>query len=91
MRYLAANDILHIWEIGQNQHPLDRALTMLAVAMPDRTTDELARLSIGRRDSLLLRLREITLGQHLVSVAQCPQCGEQLELEMNVRDFQIVD
>jgi hypothetical protein len=61
MRSLTANDILYIWEIGQNQHSIDRALTMLAVAMPDCTTDELARLSIGRRDGWLLMLRELEL------------------------------
>jgi hypothetical protein len=91
MHSLTANDILHIWEIGQNQHPLDRALTMLAVAMPDQATDELAQMTIGQRDRWLLRLRQITLGEQLVSVVQCPKCGEQLELAMDVRDFQATD
>jgi hypothetical protein len=91
MRSLTANDILYIWEIGQNQHSIDRALTMLAVAMPDRTTDELARLSIGRRDSWLLMLRELTVGAQLASVVPCPQCGEQLELDLNVRDLRFTD
>lgn len=91
MRSLTANDILHVWEIGQRQHPLDRALTMLTIAMPDLTTDELAQMSIGKRDSLLLKLRELTLGEQLMSVVPCPQCGEQLALAMNVRDFQFTD
>jgi hypothetical protein len=91
MRSLTANDILYIWEIGQNQHSIDRALTMLAVAMPDCTTDELARLSIGRRDSWLLMLRELTVGAQLASVVPCPRCGEQLELELNIRDLRLTD
>jgi hypothetical protein len=91
MRSLTANDILYIWEMGQHQHPIDRALTMLAAAMPDRTPAELAQLSIGRRDRLLLMLRELVVGQEIVSIAQCPQCGEQLELAMNVQDVQCTE
>lgn len=91
MRSLTANDILYIWEIGQNQHSIDRALTMLAVAMPDLTPDALARLSIGQRDSWLLMLRELTVGAQLASVVSCPRCGEQLELELNVRDLRFTD
>jgi hypothetical protein len=87
MRALTASDMLQIWELGQNRHPIDRALTILAVAMPDRNMDELARLCIGDRDGWLLRLREMTLGAQFVGMAQCPQCGEELELAMNIRDF----
>ncbi|WP_413167483.1 hypothetical protein ACL6C3_12480 [Capilliphycus salinus ALCB114379] len=91
MRPLSADRILQIWEIGQSQHPVHRALTLLAFACPDRTAKELASLSIGQRDAYLLTLREMTFGSKLNAFAECPQCGEQLEFTMNVADIRIVE
>ncbi len=91
MRPLSAYHILQIWEIGQSQHPLDRALTLLTFACPDRTAKELASLSIGQRDAYLLTLREMTFGSKLNAFAECPQCREQLEFAMNVGDIRVVE
>ncbi len=52
MRALTGQEILYIWDSGQGQHSLDRALTMLLVAFPETTRDTLALLSIGQRDTL---------------------------------------
>lgn len=90
MRPLSAHQILQIWEIGQPQHPLDRAITLLSFGLPDKTGDELTRLSIGQRDAYLLTLRELTLGPTLESFAQCPQCGESLEFTLNAADLRVV-
>jgi predicted RNA-binding Zn-ribbon protein involved in translation (DUF1610 family) len=91
MRSLSADDILSIWEIGQGQHPLDRALTLLSFALPERSGTELINLSIGQRDAYLLTLREITLGSQLDSFATCPQCGESLEFSLQVSDLRVID
>ncbi len=91
MRPLSADRILQIWEIGQSQHPIDRALTLLTFACPDRTAQELASLSIGQRDAYLLTLREMTFGSKFDAFAECPQCGEQLEFAMNIGDIRIVE
>lgn len=91
MRSLSAQDILQIWELGQSRHPIDRALLFLAAALPDKTLDELASLTIGQRDALLLTLREITIGSQLDSVAQCPQCSEALEFAVQVSDLRVVN
>ncbi|AFZ12025.1 hypothetical protein Cri9333_1116 [Crinalium epipsammum PCC 9333] len=91
MRPLSADRILQIWEIGQSQHPIDRALTLLTFACPDRTAQELASLSIGQRDAYLLTLREMTFGSKINGFAECPQCSEQLEFAMNVGDIRIVE
>ncbi|BAY09381.1 T4 family baseplate hub assembly chaperone [Calothrix sp. NIES-2098] len=89
MRPLSADYILRIWEIGQSQHPIDRALTLLAFACPEKTTDELASLTIGQRDAYLLTLREISLGPRLNGFTECPKCGERLEFDLNVSDIRI--
>ncbi|MBD6618235.1 phage baseplate protein [Komarekiella sp. 'clone 1'] len=91
MRLLSADQILQIWEIGQAQHPLDRALTLLSFALPERSLDDLAQFSIGQRDALLLTLREMTFGSVMDGFAVCPQCGEQLEFTLKVKDLRIVE
>ncbi len=87
MRRLSAPDILKVWEEGQGEHHLDRALTFLLAAFPDTTRDKLAELSIGQRDAYLLRLREMTFGNKLRCFAQCPGCKERLEFEMKTTDI----
>jgi hypothetical protein len=91
MRPLSAQQIVRIWEIGQSQHPLDRALTLLTFACPDQSPRHLASLSIGQRDGYLLRLRELTFGNKFSSLVICPHCGEKLESTMQVSDFRLVE
>jgi hypothetical protein len=87
MRSLSALDLVTVWEAGQGQHPLDRALTILAAAYPNATRDALAALPIGERDSRLLRLRGALFGAALNGFAECPHCGERLEFALDVNDL----
>lgn len=91
MRSLSDPDIVRIWDIGQHQHPLDRALTCLAFAFPERSLSTLAQLTLGQRDALLLMLRERTFGPTMESVATCPHCHEQLEFALQARDICVMD
>lgn len=90
MRPLFAPDILKVWEQGQAQHHLDKALTLLLAAFPDTTRDKLAALSIGQRDAYLLTLRELTLGTKLNGFAECPGCKERLEFTINTADIRLL-
>ncbi|MFO7539814.1 MAG: phage baseplate protein [Chloroflexota bacterium] len=83
--------LLTIWEQGWSQPPVWRALLLLAGALPDASTDELAALPIGRRDRHLLALRERLFGPNLPGVAACPACTEQLEFSFSVADVMVVD
>ncbi|HJW38670.1 MAG TPA: hypothetical protein VJ420_08645 [Candidatus Udaeobacter sp.] len=83
MRALSAKDLLSVWESGASQVPLQRALTMLAFACPEASSDSLARLTIGQRDARLLALREMTFGFEVTGVTDCPECGEKIELSLN--------
>ena len=87
MRPLSANDLLEVWELGQDQHPLDRALILLGAACPELDADELAGLSVGARDARLLTLRERTFGPRLAGFVECPRCSEALEFEAAVADL----
>lgn len=87
MRALSANDIVRVWEWGQDKHPVDRALVVLSLAQPELTPPELAGLSVGQRNARLLTVREQTLGSRLDGFAQCPGCGESLEFAVEVGDI----
>ena len=62
---------------------------LLAAACPESRPEDMAGLSIGRRDARLLSLRERLFGPHLASIGVCPACGEQLELGFEVTDILI--
>jgi hypothetical protein len=89
MRMLSASKLLSVWEQVLGQPQVERALALLCAACPELTPLELARASIGRRDTLLLALREQTFGPQLVSRVNCQQCGEALALSFNVSDVLI--
>lgn len=91
MRPLSADQILCIWEMGERLHPVDRALTLLTFSYPDQTIANLASLTVGQRDALLLRLREITFGNTLNCFAHCPQCGEDLEFTIETAQIRLFD
>jgi hypothetical protein len=84
MRTLSASELLNVWERGLAEKPFKRALTLLTAACPETPPEELAKLRIGRRDALLLTLREWTFGPQLICLATCPGCGERLELAYSV-------
>jgi len=87
---LSAHDILRIWEIGRNQHPPDKALTILSASHPKATWVQLADLTIGQRDGCLLDLREKTFGSIIRGFAECPKCAEHLEFTMSTSDLRIL-
>jgi len=91
MRPLSSKELIRSWEIGQSQHPLDRALTVLSLACPELEMASLASLSIGQRDAYLLTLREITFGEQMNGWADCPECSERLEFSMNSSDLRLVE
>ena len=87
MLALNASSLLTAWEQGVSQHPLQRAVRLLALAWPQRTSDEWARVSIGERDRQLLQLRDELFGSKFEAVATCPICSERLELMFDKRDL----
>ena len=87
MRALSASKLLSVWERAWAEPPGERALALLAAACPERTPDELARLSVGRRDRLLLSLRERTFGPRVVGLVPCGRCSAPVELTFDVADI----
>jgi len=90
MHGLSAHELLRIWEVAQGQHLVDQALTILDVAVPELSREELLTLSIGRRDTYLLAVRERTFGPQLTGVAECLACQERLEFTFDVTELHAV-
>src|SRR5712692_9241098 len=87
MRALSASELLVAWERGFGQRPVERALTLLAATDSENPRDALAKLCIGRREDRLLSLREQIFGSELNGLADCPGCGERLELTLTAADL----
>lgn len=62
---------------------------MLKALCPETPQEALEGLSIGRRDSFLLTMREMLFGSRLEALARCPACGESLELRFKVEDIRV--
>ena len=86
---LSEQQLLSIWEIGLRQHPVERALTMLAVAFPEVSPDRLIALSVGQRDAYLLDIYERTFGSQLAGYANCQQCQAQLEYAFDTATIRV--
>lgn len=89
MRTLSAPELLDVWERGNVQSSVHRAVSLLSAACPEASADSLTKLSICERDARLLTLREWTFGSQLIGIATCPDCRERLELTFNVADIQV--
>lgn len=78
---------MNAWELGHCQSPPVRALILLASSCPESSVDYIAELGIGKRESFLLTLREITFGKLMLGIISCPECSEKLELDFEVDDL----
>jgi hypothetical protein len=76
------------WEQCQGRTHSEVAVRLLELADPPRTTQQIAALSIGERDRMLLTLRRNLFGPSLALRAECPSCHEQLELLATTEDFE---
>jgi len=81
---LTASDLLNLWERGLMNHPLQRAIDLLAIAHPELPPEQLKELPIGRRDEYLLEIREVLFGSRLDCLTTCPTCSERLEIEFDI-------
>lgn len=87
MRPLTVPELLSVWERGLAARPFERALAILSAACPESSPEAVARVSIGRRDASLLRLREWAFGSDMAMLAACPRCQHALETALSVGDL----
>ena len=78
---------LQVWETCAAQPPALAALHLLRAGCPAADASTLAALSPGRRDALLLDLREALFGPELACTGACPACAQRLEFGFGVADL----
>lgn len=91
MRVFDAAGLLDVWEQGQRQSLLVRALALLDVADVHRDEEALLALPMGRRDAHLLDIRERLFGPSMAVVMACPACGDALEASVALADLRVGD
>src|SRR5215467_7191077 len=85
MRRLSTSELLSVWEEAASESRSAWPITLLAAACSDESREDLAALSIGRRDSKLLELRERMFGPELNLLSTCEACDARLELSVPVK------
>ncbi|HXS20079.1 MAG TPA: hypothetical protein VN735_02560 [Steroidobacteraceae bacterium] len=84
---LTDRQLLDVCGRGHERHPLDRALLLLAAALPGEETGGLADLTLAERDQALLALRAATFGRRLASYIDCASCGQRLEFQLDTANL----
>jgi hypothetical protein len=79
--------LLAVWEAGRGAGRVRRALLLAAAAGADPASA--ADLALGRREELVLGLRERCFGGTFDCAVNCPSCGEELELELTADDVRV--
>ncbi|HET7065480.1 MAG TPA: hypothetical protein VFI49_14505 [Rudaea sp.] len=89
MRALNASQVLSVWERAIDCSLPRRAIMLLAAACPESSWNELVALPLGRREQLLMQLREQLFGSSLTLIVPCPACSERLESTLLLADLRI--
>lgn len=92
MRGLSASRLLEVWERAERRSPVERALTLVRAGREGEAAGAAAapppaaRLPLGTRDTLLLELRERTLGSEMRAWDYCPCCGVTIDFTLEADD-----
>lgn len=89
MQVLSSEKLLQVWEAGLDRRPLARAVEMLRVCGASQQDEDPAALALGARDLRLLALREQAFGSEIDGIANCPQCGDPMEMQFSVDDVRL--
>ncbi len=83
-----------MWVAEHADDPSHQIATGLLERCVDTLTDdraatpgELAALTVGDREALLWQVRRLGFGDRVDAVVECAECGDTLELELDVRDL----
>ncbi|MFC6638151.1 hypothetical protein GV827_14070 [Sulfitobacter sp. JBTF-M27] len=87
MAQIPDSAILDLWDNGACEHPLDRALGLIALVESELSREELAALPIAERDRRLFDVTEAVFGSQLALSATCTLCGAESELTFSVSDI----
>jgi len=87
MKSLSAEQLLLVWEQVHGFSLLHKTLLLLEMLQPESEQTDIAELSIGDRDTRLLRFRNSIFGSSLHNTINCPECSSKMEWDMDLQDF----
>ena len=85
MDSLSAEEVLQLWERGESEARIERALALAAHARPELAPSDLAALTVGEGQLAVLGLRARMFGRNLQAVASCPACQAAVEFNIDLR------
>jgi hypothetical protein len=62
---------------------------LMTAVSPETDSGALAHWNIGRRDHLLLNLRDAMFGAEIHCLTECTHCGEPIELDFRIDDIRV--
>lgn len=83
MHGLSNTRLLALWEQAADEHPLDRALTLIAALDPGASRAALADLPLAERDRLLFAITATVAGDRISVLARCEACETDTELSFS--------
>ncbi len=84
-RQLTEANVLDVWESGLAGPPAARSLLLASLAAP--SGHSVADLPLSALNSLLLELRRGAFGDALPCTADCPECGESLDVTVTAGEL----
>jgi len=82
-----ASQLLQVWERGAERSVAASCLWLLGISCDECQPEALAKLPLGQRDGLLLKLRAQLFGAQMQTVAWCPQCEAMVEAMFDCDDL----
>jgi hypothetical protein len=89
LRPLSAQDQIELLDWDPATTPAARLVSGILAKCSHLNEEEAARLTVGEREALLLRLRGLTFGERIACALQCPQaeCGARMDLDLTVSEL----
>jgi len=87
MEPLSEATLLDIWDAGGTLGYHQRALLLLRLGEPETAVEHWLDIPVGRSNDALLRLHQRMFGDHLTSVAACPDCDQLIESSVAIDDL----
>ncbi len=78
------SQLLELWERGYSRRSVERCVVLLSGCESQLKTDEILQLSIGEVERRLIRFRQRLFGNDAEVSVHCPQCSEQLEVDVSL-------
>ena len=91
MNNLSQERLLVLWDHSLGLSPVYFGLDLICESFPEMNRERVMMLPLGKRDSLLIKIRQKIFGSDFSNTANCPSCEEKVEWEMNINDFGLAE